>query len=298
MLQSPNFKTSFITRLAWSVLSKITLLKTCWQHFSQSKFLCADSWEQTLRETTNQSRFFKTRIAQQLMQRRFVQTDFSILIPQTRLLKTEASKQFSQLRFHNLIHQAMIRRIRWYNQPPPPKKSYIKRITKSYHELCCNCIVYWKTESHMHTRRRPSNHEHVTFLFCSCVTSNCPWLRSSCDSRHGHEVYKHTWRRSRVLLLRRTSPPSCTCMVVKTKTCWACPAAQDRPLLSKRPEVRCAESRTKTAHLQIYIYIYIYINIYVSRLCTHAHTHIDHAHLTPFETNCEQTQDPYFFNLK
>ena len=170
MLQSTNFKTSFITNFAWSVLSKITLLKTCWQHFSQSKFLCADSWEQTLRETTNQSPFFKTRIARQLMQRRFVQTDFSILIPQTRLLKTEASKQFSQLRFHNLIHQAMIRRIRWYNQPPPKKK-----LNKTNHQIISwamlqlHCILKtWITHA------KKVDHE-VALKRHWCCCSKEPW---------------------------------------------------------------------------------------------------------------------------
>ena len=52
-----------------------------------------------------------------------------------------------------------------------------------------------------------------------------------------------------------TSPPSCTCMVVETKgLCWARPTTQDRPSLSKRPGLRCAELRKKAAHLHKYLH--------------------------------------------
>ena len=83
-------------------------------------------------------------------------------------------------------------------------------------------------------------------------------------------------RRSHVLLLHRTSPPSCTCMVVETKGCRACPAAQDRPSLSKRPGMRCAGSRKKSC---------AFTNIYASCICTYAHTHtlimhISQTHMT------------------
>ena len=58
-----------------------------------------------------------------------------------------------------------------------------------------------------------------------------------------HEMYKHIWHRSLLLLLRRTSSTSCTCMVVKTKRCGACLTTQDRLSLSKRPGMRCTGSR-------------------------------------------------------
>ena len=84
------------------------------------------------------------------------------------------------------------------------------------------------------------------------------------DSRHGHEMYKHIWHRSLLLLLRRTSSTSCTCMVVKTKGCGACHSAHDRPSLSTRPGMRCAGSRNKNC---------AFANTYASFICTYAHTH-------------------------
>ena len=81
----------------------------------------------------------------------------------------------------------------------------------------------------------------VSFKDCGCGWFHFCWHR----------------RRNRATLTcpspYRTSSTSCTCMVVKTKT-GACLVAPNRPWLPKRPGLRCAGLRKRTAHLQKYMH--------------------------------------------
>ena len=81
-----------------------------------------------------------------------------------------------------------------------------------------------------------------------------------------HEMYKHIWHRSLLLLLRRTSSTSCTCMVVKTKRCGV-PHNAGPTITVKTAGDALHRVEKKTADVQKYV-----PHVYTPML-----THTDHV---------------------
>ena len=102
----------------------------------------------------------------------------------------------------------------------------------------CHQCVLWMIRSHSYTRCGSFCVMLQAMRFASPSKDKA---RVGRDSRHGHEMYKHIWHRSRLLLLRRTSSTSCTCIVVKTPEAAiqsVCPQTYNSPSHCKHTTAR------------------------------------------------------------
>ena len=145
----------------------------------------------------------------------------------------------------------------------------MKLITKSYYDLCCNCIVYWNCESHMHT--------HTPIQLWTCHISSRVWRQTVRD--WGFRL----WRRA--LCWKTWAPLTCPPPSPYVSSLLHLHGRQDERMLSV-PRSTGPTITVKTAgdalrwaekKLRIYKYIclaYMHICSHTHRSCTSANKHI------------------------